>query len=141
VLVGSTRQHSLKNSKIGLSVTVGTQQTGRVLPSVLTSPKLRRSISSDTFSGCVRAWGRVARTLTEIKPTEIKRSGADGGRDAAARLADIVGNLGGNRFWSEIVDWWAGVERNEHDSRTEWLEGQDTAQARWLAACLTSEHC
>ncbi|MBV9012532.1 MAG: hypothetical protein JO272_10865 [Pseudonocardiales bacterium] len=84
-------------------------------------------------------WCWVARAFTEIKPTEIKRSGADGGRDAAARVAEIVADLGGNRFWSEIVDWWVGVERNEHDSHTEWLEGRDAARARWLAVRLASE--
>lgn len=79
-------------------------------------------------------WCWVARAFTEIK-----RSGADGGRDAAARVAEIVDALGGNRFWSEIVDWWAGVERNEHDSGTRWLEGPDAAKERWLAGYLASE--
>ncbi|MGH3866844.1 MAG: hypothetical protein ACRDQ4_12025 [Pseudonocardiaceae bacterium] len=75
-------------------------------------------------------WCWVARAFSGIK-----RCGADGGRAAAAQVATIVDDLGGNRFWSEIVGWWAGVGSSDHCSSTRWIEGQDAARARWLAFC------
>ncbi|MGH3852604.1 MAG: tetratricopeptide repeat protein [Pseudonocardiaceae bacterium] len=75
-------------------------------------------------------WCWVARTFTEIA-----RCGADGGREAAERVSVIVGELDGNRFWSEIAGWWAGVERSDHDGDPRWIEGPAAARARWLAVC------
>lgn len=80
-------------------------------------------------------WCWVARTFHEIK-----RCGSDGGRAAVARVATIVDDLGGNRFWSEIAGWWAGVGNSDHGSSTGWIEGQDAARARWLAVCPQNDH-
>ncbi|MGH3770841.1 MAG: tetratricopeptide repeat protein, partial [Pseudonocardiaceae bacterium] len=73
-------------------------------------------------------WCWVARAFNEIT-----RSGADGGREAAAQVAAITDDLGGNRFWSEIVGWWAGVGDSDHDGGTRWIAGETAARARWLA--------
>jgi tetratricopeptide (TPR) repeat protein len=72
-------------------------------------------------------WCQVAAALTQLH-----RGDPDAARDTATRLADIVSDLHGNRFWSEIVTWWT------HDvpaasSTTSWLDGEDAARARWLA--------
>ncbi|MEO7193201.1 MAG: tetratricopeptide repeat protein [Pseudonocardiaceae bacterium] len=78
-------------------------------------------------------WCWVARTVAEIA-----RCGPDGGREAAERVSAIVGELGGNRFWSEIAGWWAGLEGSDHAGDTRWIEGPAAARARWLAVCPTS---
>lgn len=79
-------------------------------------------------------WCWVARTFNGIA-----RCGADGGRDAAARVAAIVDDLGGNRFWGEIAGWWVGDEGSDHDSSTRWIGGPTAAKARWLAVRPTGE--
>ena len=59
----------------------------------------------------------------------------DAARDSAGRLAAIVTSLGGNRFWSEIVNWWTQDSNGQPPARTtSWLDGEDAARARWLAA-------
>jgi len=72
-------------------------------------------------------WCQVAAVFTQLH-----RGDLDAARDTATRLADIVSDLHGNRFWSEIVTWWT---RNVSDpaSTTNWLDGEDAARARWLA--------
>lgn len=79
-------------------------------------------------------WCWVARTFNGIKCF-----GADGGREAAAHVATIVDDLQGNRFWSEIAGWWAGVGGSDRGSNTRWIEGEEAARARWLAICSASE--
>ncbi|MGH4014889.1 MAG: hypothetical protein ACRDSL_13415 [Pseudonocardiaceae bacterium] len=79
-------------------------------------------------------WCWVARTFNRIK-----RYGGDGGREAAAHVAAVVDDLQGNRFWSEIVGWWVGVESSDLGSSTRWIEGEDAARARWLAVCPASQ--
>jgi tetratricopeptide (TPR) repeat protein len=74
-------------------------------------------------------WCQVARTLNQLK-----RGDHEASRDSAARLAATVTDLQGNRFWSEIVNWWIGYASARHPaSSTSWLEGEDSARTRWLA--------
>jgi hypothetical protein len=80
-------------------------------------------------------WCWVARTFNRIK-----RFGGDEGREAAAHVATLVDDLQGNRFWGEIVGWWADVGSGDRGSSTKWIAGQDAARARWLAVCRGSEH-
>lgn len=80
-------------------------------------------------------WCWVARAFNRIK-----RFGGDGGVDAAAHVEAIVDDLQGNRYWSEIVGWWAGVESNDRGGSTRWVEGETAARARWLDVCPASEH-
>ncbi|MGH3797504.1 MAG: tetratricopeptide repeat protein [Pseudonocardiaceae bacterium] len=80
-------------------------------------------------------WCWVACTFNRIN-----RFDRDGGSEAAAQVAAIVEDLQGNRFWSEIAGWWAGVGSSDRGSSTRWIEGEDAARARWLAVCPASEH-
>lgn len=73
-------------------------------------------------------WCQVARALSQLKGGDT-----NGSRDTAASLAATVNELGGNRFWSEIVTWWTGSSSSGPGSTTNWLDGQDTTRARWLA--------
>lgn len=74
-------------------------------------------------------WCEVARALNQLTRGEIPAS-----RDTAARLAAIVSDLQGNRFWSEIVNWWTANGTTQHPaSTTRWLDGEDSARTRWLA--------
>lgn len=74
-------------------------------------------------------WCEVARALNQLS-----RGDAEAGRDTAARLAAIVSDLQGNRFWSEIVTWWTADGTAQHPaSTTRWLDGEDSARTRWLA--------
>lgn len=74
-------------------------------------------------------WCWVARALNQLK-----RGDTDSARDSAARLVAIVSDLQGNRFWSEIVNWWVDGAGAYPASTTGWLDGQDAAHERWLAA-------
>jgi tetratricopeptide (TPR) repeat protein len=81
-------------------------------------------------------WGQVARTLNQLKRGDTKAA-----RDSAARLASTVSDLQGNRFWSEIVNWWiddSGAQRPAGTTR--WLDGEDSARARWLAVLTPADH-
>jgi hypothetical protein len=74
-------------------------------------------------------WCQVARALNQLK-----RGDQEASRDAAARLAATVTDLRGNRFWSEIVNWWTGYASARHPASTiSWLDGEDSARARWFA--------
>jgi hypothetical protein len=78
-------------------------------------------------------WCWVARTFGQVR-----HAGAAAAREPAARVAAIVGDLDGNRFWSEIVDWWTGAV-NGQAGATGWLDGEDAARARWMAVLPGSE--
>ncbi len=73
-------------------------------------------------------WCWVARTLSRLR-----RSDTGGSRESAARVATITSQLQGNRFWSEITDWWTGADSRQPDSATRWLGGEAAARSRWLA--------
>jgi tetratricopeptide (TPR) repeat protein len=74
-------------------------------------------------------WCWTARTLNQLK-----RGDTDSARESAARLATIVSELQGNRFWSEIVNWWLNDGGERAASSTSWLDGEQAARTRWLAA-------
>ncbi len=81
-------------------------------------------------------WCEVARALNQLKRGDIAAA-----RESAARLAAIVSDLQGNRFWSEIVNWWTGNgSAPDPASTTRWLEGEDSARARWLAVLPSPDH-
>ena len=81
-------------------------------------------------------WCWVARAFTQIK-----RGSTEAARNSAARLATIVGDLQGNRFWSEIVNSWLGDGSVQHPpSTTRWLEGEATARRQWLAVPQSGKH-
>nr|MDQ2875875.1 hypothetical protein [Actinomycetota bacterium] len=81
-------------------------------------------------------WCWVARTLNDLR-----RGDNSAGRRSAARLAAIVGDLQGNRFWSEIANWWTEDDTSPHaDSSTRWLEGEAAARTRWLAVLSPGDH-
>jgi hypothetical protein len=73
-------------------------------------------------------WCQVARALNQLKSGDHEAS-----RDTAAQLAATVSDLQGNRFWSEIVNWWTGYTSAQPGGTTSWLEGEDSARSRWLA--------
>jgi tetratricopeptide (TPR) repeat protein len=77
-------------------------------------------------------WCLVAQTLTRLR-----RSDSDGARESAAQVAATVDDLQGNRFWSEIVNWWTGA--GGPASATKWLDGEAAARTRWLAVYSASE--
>jgi hypothetical protein len=79
------------------------------------------------MKGLVWCW--VARAFSQLK-----RGGLDAARDSAARLEIIVGDLQGNRFWSNIVNWWiSDGDAQPGGHSTGWLDGGQAARARWLA--------
>ena len=83
-----------------------------------------------------RIWCQVARTLAQIR-----RPDADASSQSAARIAAIVDELGGNRFWSEIVTWWTNpADSPQADGTTQWLDGPDATRARWLAVRAAGPH-
>ncbi len=74
-------------------------------------------------------WCETARALNQLK-----RGDTEASRGSAARLAAIVNDLQGNRFWSEIVNWWTGYTSTDYPpGTTRWLDGEDAAKVRWLA--------
>jgi tetratricopeptide (TPR) repeat protein len=74
-------------------------------------------------------WCQVARALNQLTRGDI-----DASRRTAAHLAATVADLQGNQFWSEIVNWWTGYTGSPPPARTtNWLDGEDTVKARWLA--------
>lgn len=73
-------------------------------------------------------WCQVARAASQLQ-----RGDLDGARESAGRLAVITEDLQGNRFWSEIVNWWSN-ENAQPDHGAQWLDGPQAARARWLAA-------
>ena len=80
-------------------------------------------------------WCWTARALNQLKHASIEAS-----RDSATRLAGIVSDLQGNRFWSEIVNWWTDDGTARHPaSTTSWLEGEDAARTRWLAVLSSAD--
>ena len=74
-------------------------------------------------------WCQVAQAFNQLARDDI-----DGARATATALADTVSELQGNRFWSEIVNWWIDPAANgqEQAATTDWLDGIDAAKARWL---------
>ncbi len=80
-------------------------------------------------------WCWVARTLNQLK-----RGDTGLARDSASRLGAIVSDLQGNRFWSEIVNWWIDGSGEHPASTTRWLDGPEAARARWLAARPAQDH-
>ena len=80
-------------------------------------------------------WCWVARTFGELRQAD-----AAAAHESAARVTAIVGDLGGNRFWSEIVNWWTGAASNHRPAAvTGWLDGEDAAKARWEAVLSGGE--
>ena len=73
-------------------------------------------------------WCQVARALNQLKGGDTSAS-----RETAASLTATVNELQGNRFWSEIVNWWTGYSSSGPGSTTNWLDGRDVTRARWLA--------
>jgi hypothetical protein len=74
-------------------------------------------------------WCQAARVLNQLK-----RGDGGAGRQTAVALAATVSDLQGNRFWSEIVNWWTGnTSENQLASSTNWLDGEETTKQRWLA--------
>ena len=53
-------------------------------------------------------WCWVARTFGQLRQAD-----AAAAHESAARVTAIVGDLGGNRFWSEIVNWWTGAASDQ----------------------------
>jgi hypothetical protein len=74
-------------------------------------------------------WCYVARAVNQLS-----RGDAQEARATAAQLAATVSDLRGNRFWSEIVNWRAAeLDTGHPPGTTQWLDGEDSARARWLA--------
>jgi tetratricopeptide (TPR) repeat protein len=70
-------------------------------------------------------WCQVARAFTQL------RHGDPGAATTTATaLAGTVSDLHGNRFWSEIVNWWTSTA--QPPAATGWLDGTDAAKTRWL---------
>lgn len=81
-------------------------------------------------------WCWMARALSQIK-----RGNIEAARDSASRLATITEDLQGNRFWSEIVNWWLGDSSAPHPaSATRWLQGEEAARRQWLAVLPSADH-
>jgi hypothetical protein len=74
-------------------------------------------------------WCQVAQAFNQLARDDV-----DGARATAGALAETVSELQGNRFWSEIVNWWIDPAANGRDqaATTNWLDGIDAAKARWL---------
>ncbi len=74
-------------------------------------------------------WCQVAQAFNQLA-----RDDDDSARATARTLAGTVSELQGNRFWSEIVNWWIDPAANGQDqaATTNWLDGIDAAKARWL---------
>jgi hypothetical protein len=73
-------------------------------------------------------WCWVAHTFGQLRQAD-----AAAARESADQVAAIAGDLGGNRFWSEIVTWWTGAASGQPTEVADWLDGEDAARARWLA--------
>jgi tetratricopeptide (TPR) repeat protein len=71
-------------------------------------------------------WNLVARAYSELAQGDTGAS-----RATAADLAATVRELQGNRFWSEIVNWWIDPA-GEEPGGTEWLDAAEKARRRWL---------
>jgi hypothetical protein len=81
-----------------------------------------------------RVWCQVASALNKIAQGDLAAA-----RDAAASLADTVNEVQGNRFWSEIGNWWIDPDDSTWPSDTTgWLGGRDEARSRWLAVLRTA---
>jgi tetratricopeptide (TPR) repeat protein len=77
-----------------------------------------------------RVWCQVARALTQIRQGDQQAA-----RHTAASLAETVTELQGNRFWSEIVNWWTNpaATATTQPATTTWLDGTDATRDRWMA--------
>ncbi len=81
-------------------------------------------------------WCWVARTFNQLRRGDTGAAG-----ESAARLVAIVEDLQGNRFWSEIANWWVNADnsRQPPGGSIGWLGGEDAARARWLAVLSGGE--
>lgn len=81
-------------------------------------------------------WCWVARALNQLN-----RGDTAAAADSAARIAAIVSDLQGNRFWSEIVNWWLDDHNAQPTpSTTRWLDGKTPRKnAGWLSCSPPAE--
>jgi hypothetical protein len=78
-----------------------------------------------------QVWCWVARTARQMLSHDV-----DSATESAATVRSVVTQLHGNRFWSQIANWWVGSDAHQWPGDTTmWLEGEAAARARWLAAC------
>ncbi|HEX5406901.1 MAG TPA: hypothetical protein VFX16_31895 [Pseudonocardiaceae bacterium] len=59
----------------------------------------------------------------------VARSDDAGYGDAVARVEAISDELGGNRFWADIVAWW--TDQVSTAGPAQWIDGEDSARSRW----------
>jgi hypothetical protein len=63
---------------------------------------------------------------------KLKTGDEAGAVDAARRVTEITGQVGGNRFWSQIVRWWTQAADDQADMTIDWLDGEEAARSRWM---------
>jgi len=112
--------------KIHAAAAVALTQTGNLAEA---AEEIERglTLTTDCAYPGGQVWCWVARTLQRLHAGD-----QPGAAEAARTVAAVTDELQGNRFWADVVGWWAHVSDELPPGNVAWLDGAEAARARWL---------